>query len=410
MTKAKDLLEERKGSVEKEKLPKPVSSSRKSPPKRNGTNQQLPKHAPSKRSPPSTKKSIKNKESISSSKESQKQKNLSAKTMVSASRVRTTQNMSEQLPVKTLATKTKNTIPCQVKATELFKPAITKDHIVVALECSILSDGSSSYLTQIGASVHLDQSSLVESGGRHVFFVAIVPGLLIKTSFKKLTKENQANVLQLLKLEVEKGEDNVMQETFDFVYGHNNKGEITAMSEKDGLNKLVDFLQLVKRSSGKQIVLASHHKDSVLPVILSKLRQYDILTRYTDIVAGCYNMVGVARHLKIGTMCGPVTREDQPDLGELFDRVEEEWEWGKEVREADEAALLMNVVMERIWEQGKEDWEEGCKVQDMGVYLAAREQIERSVREDEDPEVITSVAMGKSWRKEDEEGLFFSDS
>ena len=207
---------------------------------------------------------------------------------------------------------------------------MAKEVVYVTLEAEVLDDGQIKQLTQIGAG----SEDKVTGVFNKTFFRPILPSHMQEYDTNLILK-NQNNLHSSLKLKYNEDDSSYM-------FLNVKKGEEVLMNEEKALCDLISFLKKVKMD--KHVVVFTHSRDILLPLLLSKLTQYGLLDSFTSAVRGFCDFCSVISNLQLG---GVWKETKFSDLSDVYKHILGK-SWPREQRHADGVATLSGNVLQKM--------------------------------------------------------------
>ena len=175
-----------------------------------------------------------------------------------------------------------------------------KDTYFVTMEAEILSDGQFKQFTQIGAGSEDKVTGVFNKS----FFRSILPTYM-KDYDMNLILKHQNNLHSSLKLKYNETEAK-------YTFNHVKKGDEVPETEEKALIAFISYIKKVKMD--KSVVIFTHSKEEILPLLMTKLVLFDLVDSFSAAVRGICDLSSCISNLKLGGVYKESKFTDLPDV------------------------------------------------------------------------------------------------
>ena len=175
-----------------------------------------------------------------------------------------------------------------------------KETYFVTMEAEILSDGQFKQFTQIGAGSEDKVTGVFNKS----FFKSILPTYM-KDYDMNLILKHQNNLHSSLKMKYNESEDK-------YTFNHVKKGDEAPESEEKALQAFISYIKKVKMD--KSVVIFTHSRDEILPLLMTKLVLFDLVDSFASAVRGFCDLSTCISSLKLGGVYKESKFTDLPDV------------------------------------------------------------------------------------------------
>ena len=265
---------------------------------------------------------------------------------------------------------------------------------VVFFDAEILNVGSSTFILQFGASA----TSMNKS---YTFFKYLQADILQGSRLEKLLADSKIEVMDSLRLKTSKF-DVAHSGKLNLYFKHPEMGSIKAEQEKDALIGFINFLESVKE--GKSVILVTHRKDTVLPALFSLLSKHELLTKFSNLVSHCCELVHLAWELHMDHLWQGAR---YPGLRSVAEFVDKDLQWDDGYIPCDKISLLLEKLVNKLMEDQKykkvDRFVEQCGGVGVMDYMTAKYNLVQDAGGDnnlggmETPEYVEVVRGSDQW-------------
>jgi len=282
------------------------------------------------------------------------------------------------------------------QAVETVEDSDARNAPVVFFDAEVLHDGTNSHVLQLGAFAAVQDK-------KFCFFKYMQPNLLQSDQLELLTIESKFEIMDCLRLKTSKF-DVTHSGKLNLYFKHPELGNIPAEKERDVLLSFISFLKSLK--SGHPVILVTHRKDTVLPVLFSLLTKHDLLAKFSPLVLYCCELVHLAWELHMDHLWQGAR---YPGLRSVTEFVDRELKWDDGYLPCDKISCLLGSLVDKLREEHKlgniDRFVEQCGGVGVMDYMTAKYNLVQSAsgsREGVDrPDHVEVVRGSDQWgRKE----------
>jgi hypothetical protein len=134
----------------------------------------------------------------------------------------------------------------------------------------------------------------------------------------------------------------VFEATSSYTFNHVKKGDEVPLSEKQALEDFISHLKKVKMD--KPLVIFTHSKHILAPLLLAKLSDFDLIDSFASVVRGICDFTSCISNLKLG---GVWKETKFGDLVDVYRHIMGK-QWPREPRHSDGVAVLSGIVLKKM--------------------------------------------------------------
>jgi len=235
----------------------------------------------------------------------------------------------------------------------------------------------------------------------YTFFKYLQADILQGSRLEKLLADSKIEVMDSLRLKTSKF-DVAHSGKLNLYFKHPELGSIKAEQEKDALIGFINFLESVK--DVKSVILVTHRKDTVLPALFSLLSKHELLTKFSNLVSHCCELVHLAWELHMDHLWQGAR---YPGLRSVAEFVDKDLQWDDGYIPCDKISLLLEKLVNKLMEDQKykkvDRFVEQCGGVGVMDYMTAKYNLVQDAGGDnnlggmETPEYVEVVRGSDQW-------------
>ena len=207
---------------------------------------------------------------------------------------------------------------------------VIEEFTFLTMEVEMLDDGCYKQFTQVGLSWEDEETGVFNRS----MFHPILP-THIEQYEQNLILKNQMNLYSSLKIKYNEDEK-------IYKFQHVKKKLIELVSEEEALKDMLSFVKSMK--SKKQIVIFTLSSETILPLFVSRLREYGLFNDFAKSIKGFCDFTSCTSNLKLN---GVWKETKFSDLIDVYKHILNK-SWPREERHSDGVSLLSGAVLKKM--------------------------------------------------------------